>query len=102
MSPLPEGLATLADVSFEWRETTFQDFIASSSPSKSDHYHMAHFISSLYYLDAEETLKNCFKQLVTGGAMFCLVGGENSYFAKVRIAKRGALGGSEYRYTAKN
>ena len=91
VSPLPEGLATLADVSFEWRETTFQDYIGRSLPSESNRYHMAHFICSLYYLDSEEALKNCFKQLVTGGAMFCLVAGENSYFAKVSIAKQGRL-----------
>ncbi len=91
VSPLPECLASLADVSFEWRETRFEDFIRSSSPRESEHYHMAHFMCSLHYMDAEDTLKNCFKLLQNGGAMFCLVAGEDSYFAKLSRDFQGRL-----------
>ncbi|XP_078381472.1 histamine N-methyltransferase-like [Oculina patagonica] len=83
VSPLPESLGSLADVSFEWRETRFEDFICSSLSRESEHYHLAHFICSLYYMDAEESLRNCFKELADGGAMFYLIAGENSYFTKL-------------------
>ena len=85
VSPLPEGLGSLADVSFEWRETTFGDFILGFSPAGKQ-FHMAHFICSLYYMDAEKSLQDCYKILTSGGAMFCLVTGADSYFA--RIAKQ--------------
>lgn len=78
-STLPEELANLADVSFDWQETTFDGFISESSWT-SELFHLAHFICSLYYMDAEESLKSCFKLLTPGGAMFCLVIKENSFF----------------------
>ena len=91
VSPLPECLESLADVSFEWRETRFEDFIYSSSPPERQHYHIAHFMCSLYYMNAEESLKSCFKLLTNGGAMFCLVAGEESYFAKLSCQFEGKL-----------
>lgn len=91
VSPVPASLASLADVSFDWRETRFEDYICSSSPSESNRYHIAHFIASLYYMDAEDALKNCFKQLANGGAMFCLVAGDDSYFVKVSHKFQGKL-----------
>ena len=100
VSPLPEGLATLADVSFEWRETTFQDLIASSSP-ESKRYQMVYFVASVFYMDAEETLKYCFRNLANGGAMFCLVAGAESYFVKQSQKFQGKLKGLSdfYMYT---
>ncbi|KAJ7331599.1 hypothetical protein OS493_019184 [Desmophyllum pertusum] len=82
VSPLPECVANVADVSFEWQETDFEDFITNSSPHESNHYHMAHFIGCLYYMDAEQSLNNGLKLLANGGALLCLVAGDNSYFAK--------------------
>ena len=82
VTPLPASLASLADVSFDWKETGFEDYICSSSPSESNRYHIAHFICSLYYMDAEDALKSCFKQVANGGAMFCSVAGDDSYFIK--------------------
>ena len=83
VSPLPQSLASLADVSFEWRESRFEDFISSLPRGKSIGYDMAHFICSLYYMDAEDSLKNCLKEIADGGAMFFLVGGEDSYYLKL-------------------
>ncbi|XP_078381469.1 histamine N-methyltransferase-like [Oculina patagonica] len=91
VSPLPESLASLADVSFEWRETRFKDFICNSLPLDSEYYHMTHFICSLYYMDAENSLRSCFKQLTDGGAMFCLVIGEESFFTKLPHRFKGKL-----------
>ena len=34
-------------------------------------------------MDAEDALKSCFKQLAYGGAMFCLVAGDDSYFVEL-------------------
>ena len=86
VSPLADELSTLADVSFDWRETTFEDFSVSLQ-SKSGLYHLIHFVCSLYYMDGEEALKKCYEALAIGGAMFCLVVGDDSFFANLR--KRG-------------
>ena len=80
--PLPDELSNLADVSFEWRDTTFEDFSVSLQ-SKSRQYHLIHFVCSLYYMDAAESLKKCYEALAIGGAMFCLVVGDESFFAKL-------------------
>ena len=102
VSPLPHELGNLAEVSFEWQATTFQDFISSSLLSENKQYHMAHFICSLYYMDPEESLRNCFVQLANGGALFCLLAAEDSFFAK--IAKQGKLKGLSFAhfYTGKD
>lgn len=87
VSPLPDELANLADVSFEWQQKTLEDFHSISEQSKERRYHLIHFICSLYYMDADDSLKKCFRQLASGGALFCSVAGEESYFAK--LAKQG-------------
>ena len=89
--PLPESLASLADVSFKWREARFEDFISSPLSHESNCYHVAHFICSLYYMDAEDNLRNCYKQLADGGAMFCMVAGEDSCFTKLSHKFAGKL-----------
>lgn len=92
VTPLPASLASLADVSFEWQETRYEDFICISSAHEINRFHMAYFMCSLYYMDAEDSLRNCFKQLAKGGAMFCLVGGAKSFFIKLSRKFEGKLG----------
>ena len=94
VSPLPEELAKLAEVSFEWRENTFQEFfdIYSSSQSESEPYHIVHFISSLYYIDAEESLLSCFRMLLAaGGAIVCSVVGSQDFGLKQSRKFRGKI-----------
>ena len=82
VSPSPEELAKLAEVSFKWQQNTFQEFIDKyrdgSSQLESERYDIIHFISSLYYTDAEESLLTCFRMLATGGAIFCSVAGSQA------------------------
>ena len=106
VSPLPEKVATLADVSFEWHEATFQEFISYSLPDRSK-YHMIYFIASLFYMDAEKSLNYCFKNLAVGGAMFCLVAGTDfNYFVKQSRKFQGRLNclsvSNFHLYTAKD
>lgn len=81
VSPLPQPLGGLADVSFEWHQTTFQKFI-ESFPGK-ECFEVVHFIASLYYMDAETSLKICHQLLASGGAMFCTLAAERSFFPKL-------------------
>ena len=69
VSCLPQSLTDLADLSFEWQETTLQEFIDSYSP-EIECFELVHFVASLYYMDAETSLINCYKRLVSGGAIF--------------------------------
>ena len=81
VTPLPQKLCSLADVSFEWHQKTFQQFIASCP--REDYFDMIHFVTSLYYMDAESSLKSSLKLLASGGAMFCLLSSETSFFPKL-------------------
>ena len=104
VSPLPDSLARLADVSFEWRETRFEYFIRSSLSQESSCYHMAHFICSLYYMDPEDSLRSCYKQLADASAMFCMIAGADSYYAKLSHRFEGKLKclPASYFYNAEN
>ena len=79
--PLPRSLGGLADVSFEWHQMTLQKFMESFPRKES--FEMVHFVASLYYMDAETSLKNCYQLLASGGAMFCTVEPERSFFPKL-------------------
>ena len=81
VSPLPQSLAGVADVSFEWHEMTFQKF-SECFPQKGS-FHMIHFVASLYYMDAVTTLSYCYQKLASGGTMFCTVVPEESFFPKI-------------------
>ena len=61
VSPLPQSLAGVADVSFEWHEMTFQKF-SECFPQK-ESLDMIHFVSSLYYMEAETALSYCYQKL---------------------------------------
>ena len=89
VSPLPEALGSIADVSFDFWEGTFEQYIESSH--ETDLYDIVHFIGSLYYVLPEQCLKNCYKRLAVGGAMFCLLGSEGSFFSKVSETFQGKL-----------
>ena len=97
VSPLPEELAKLAKVSFEWRENTSQEFfdIYNSSQSESERYHIVHFISSLYYIDAEKSLLSCFSMLAAGGAIVCSVAGSQDFWLKQSRKFRGLISNSD-------
>lgn len=82
VSSLPEELSSLANVSFQWHKMTFQDFSRASLERNNDTFHFIHFVCSLYYMEAEESLTQCFKRLERGGAILCVIAGEESFFAK--------------------
>lgn len=81
VSPIPEPLKTLADVSFEWHEMTFEKF--TETFPKIENFDMIHFVGSLYYMDAETALNSCYQMLACDGAIFCTVGPEESFFPKL-------------------
>ena len=60
---------------------TFEKF--TESFSKIESFHLVHFVASLYYMDAEISLKTSYQWLARGGAMFCTVGPEESFFPKL-------------------
>lgn len=82
VSSLPEELSSLANVSFQWHKMTFQEFSRSSLERNNDTFHFIHFVCSLYYTEAEESLTQCFNKLERGGAILCVIAGEESLFAK--------------------
>jgi len=81
-SCLPQPLADLADFSFEWHETTLQKFIDSYNPEIAC-FELVHFVASLFYMDAETSLISCYRRLVSGGAIFCILSAEDSFFPKL-------------------
>lgn len=99
VSPLPEPLADLAEISFEWHEMTLQKFIESFPNIES--FHMIHFVASLFYMDAETALKTCYQKLANGGAMFCTVTREESFFPKIsrKLHAKVDLGAAQKLYT---
>ena len=62
---------------------TFQDFNRASFERNNDTFHFIHFVCSLYHTEAEESLTQCFKRLERGGAILCVIAGEESFFAKL-------------------
>lgn len=92
---LPTSLTDLARVSFEWQQTTFQEYkqtCAAQDKKIWPSFDFIHFIHSIYYMDAEDTLLTCFEQyLGEKGAIFCLVQTEESYFVKVQETFKGRL-----------
>ena len=99
VSSLPQPLAGLADVSFEWHEMTFQKFTEYSPQNES--FDMIHFVASLFYVDAETTLSYCYQKLASGGAMFCTVVPEESFFPKIsrKLHTKLDLGSAQKIYT---
>ena len=99
VSPVPPFLADLADVSFEWHEMTLQRFIESFP--KIESFDMIHFVASLYYMDAKTALKTCYQKLANGGAMFCTVVPEESFFPKIsrKLHTKVDLGAAQKLYT---
>jgi len=83
VSSLPEELSSHANVSFQWHKMTFQEFSRASLERNNDTFHFIHFVCSLYYAEAEESLTQCFNKLERGGAILCVIAGEESLFAKL-------------------
>lgn len=92
-SSMPASLTALAEVSFEWRQMTFQEYQHLIADDKSKpRQDFIHFIHSIYYMDAEDALQSCFeKYLGEKGAILCLVQTEASFFAKVQRKFKGKL-----------
>lgn len=92
---LPSSLTDLARLSFEWQLTTFQEYkkkCDSQDKRTRPSFDFIHFVHSIYYMDAAETLCVCFdEQLGEKGAIFCLVQVENSYFDKIQERFKGRL-----------
>lgn len=87
---IPLSQRKLADLSFDWVPTTFQDY--SNNCHQPNCFNLVHFIHSLYYMDAESALLHCFdKELKRNGVIMCLVQTEDSYFAKMRKKYLGRL-----------
>ena len=99
VSPVPQPLADLADVWFEWHEMTLQKFMETFS--RIDSFDMIHFVASLYYMDAETALKTCYQKLARGGAMFCTVVPEESFYPKLsrKLHTKLDLGAAQKLYT---
>lgn len=97
---LPSTLTDLAQVSFEWQQITFQEYVqtcASQDKKTWPSFDFIHFVHSIYYMDAADTLQTCFEQqLGEKGAIFCLVQTEKSFFSKMQKKFKGKLAfGSE-------
>ena len=99
VSLLPQALAGVADVSFEWHEMTFQKF-SECFPQK-ESFDIIHFVASLYYMDAETALSYGYQKLASGGALFCTVVVEESFFPRMsrKIHNKLDLGSARKIYT---
>ena len=90
VTQIPLSVKKLAELSFEWVPTTFQEY--SNNRHQPNSFNLIHFIHSLYYMDAESTLLHCYdKELKRNGVILCLVQTEDSYFPKMRKKYLGML-----------
>lgn len=87
VSTLPKTLEGKA--TFEWHEMTLEKFMASSPQIQQ--FDLVHFVASLYYMDAEQALRNCYERLASGGAIFCTLVAEESFFPKVARTLKGKI-----------
>ena len=78
---VPQPLSDLAEISFEWHNTTLEQFIGISP--KLERFDLVHFVASLYYMDADKALTECYQRLSSGGAIFCTIGPEESFYPKL-------------------
>jgi len=99
ISTLPQSLSGVADVSFEWHEMTLQKF-SECFPQK-ESFDIIHYVASLFYMDAETALSYCYHKLSSGGAMFCTVVLEESFFPKMsrKLHDKVDLGSAQKLYT---
>lgn len=56
-----------------------------------EQFDLIHFVASLYYMDAEQALRNCYERLVSSGAIFCTVGPEEAFFPKLSRKLKGKI-----------
>ena len=87
VSPLPQALA--GKVTFDWHEKTLEKFMESCP--RIEQFDLIHFVASLYYMDAEQALRNCYERLVSSGAIFCTVGPEEAFFPKLSRKLKGKI-----------
>lgn len=98
VSPFPKTLEGKA--TFEWHKMTLEKFMESSPQIQQ--FDLIHFVASLYYMDAEQALRNCYARLASGGAIFCTLVAEESFFSKLARKLKGKinLGSINKFYTA--
>ena len=87
VSLLPKALE--GKVSFEWHEMNLEKFMKSCP--RIERFDLIHFVASLYYMDAEKALSNCYERLAVGGAIFCTLGPEKSFFPKLSRKLKGKV-----------
>ena len=69
-------------VSFSWFSGTWQDY-QEGTKQNPDKFHLIHFGSCVYYLQAEATLRDCLEnRLVEDGLMVCMISGEDGPIAR--------------------
>ena len=90
VSPFPMTLERKA--TFEWHEMTLKKFMESSPQVQQ--FDLIHFVASLYYMDAEQALRNCYARL----ALAC----ENIRFSSLVADGDDSRGGNETSPVAKS
>ena len=90
VSPFPKTLEGKA--TFEWHEMTLEKFMESSPQVQQ--FDLIHFVASLYYMDAEQALRNCYARL----ALAC----ENIRFSSLVADGDVSRGGNETSPVAKS
>ena len=64
-------------VSFSWFSGTWQDY-QEETKQNPEKFHLIHFGQSIYYLQAEEALRDCLEnRLVEDGLIVCMIAGED-------------------------
>ena len=78
VSPLPRALE--GKVTFDWHEKTLAKFMESCP--RIEQFDLIHFVASLYYMDAEQALRNCYDRLASSGADFLYSWPRRGFFPK--------------------
>ena len=79
---LPESLKKKADLEFDWRPVTFQEYVEQKEKDDVT-FNVVHFLHSIYYVDVETALKHCYeKELGAKGVIFSFTQDANSPYVK--------------------
>ena len=66
------------EVFFSWFSGTWQDY-QEETKQDPDKFHLIHFGQSMYYLEAEEALRDCLEyRLAKDGVIVCMIAGEDA------------------------
>ena len=79
---LPDSLKSWANIEFEWRASTYQEY-AEHKKEDDVKFDLVHFFHSLYYTGLEMALEHCYeKELGTKGLILCMISREDSAYIK--------------------